>query len=1443
MHCYNKTLPLTTAVVLLFFSLVVHAVPPEPEIATQTPANALAGEQFCFDTVLTNIANGDPGFSPYYRLILPPDISLNSVSFLGTGVSSTLVGVFAAPGNELTDPVIAAPVSGNTDDTFYTISLPVGSVVTGGPDLTVNFCMTIDNAASIGTPLDIIYQPVYALGDTATGDNGPIIGATVTDQVTPTLIIFDKQYNGPESERTPGPSFPFTFTLTADVANGKTVENLVFNDTLPADLQFVGPITISGGTGCSVTATPSVVTPGGSLSVSCASVTGTTSDHDVTVTIPVYVIDTLDETNCVTELKTNTSTLDFDFPAGTAFPQLNAQDQLTTKHLAIQKSVSPGIPATAAPGNTVTYTNTIQLSDYTTAADALVITDTLPDGTTFAAHTSLVVGAMTVPITPTVTHNADGTTTVVYDVHAVTGDLAAGATATLIYTATIDQSYESPASPVLAADTLTNTITADYSVTANNGNCSDSSAATILIEPTAIRKTILNQQPEYLPGEVVTYRLEMDIPSGDTSNIVFKDFFPLPVFDVSKVNLTFGTDVIHSPGIHTLPALIPVITSDATTNSLILSWPDVSTAMPQTLAVDIAITVENEPFADSLALTNLFVASSENTINTLATEVKPVQFNVRAPSITLTKGIAATTNGNSTLSPAPGSPVDSDLDDADAGDTVTFVVTAENTGGAPAYQLNITDPTVSGLTNCSLVSVTDGTNALAFTPAAATSLASGIELDDPVPANGLVLATVTCDIDTAVSPQQISTNTASATWRSQSGATEFPAATDDAIITIAQPSTEKTIESVVPGLQLPAQVTAGDVLTYRLKVTVPEGNTENLILTDTLPAGFLYQSAVIDSTGFNGTASIDSTNVPVPGQTVTVTMAANTSATADNDTTNNSFSVLVTVLVDEASADNSAINTPQQKTNTLSLDYTGRTGTISSSVSTQFVEPSLALTKTMSPDRNREAGDTITITLAVTNNGSSPAYDIVVTDILNDVDNLFDLATVAQGTTPAGYTYSLVGGNTVTYSGDNSVPLASGDTVTFTFTAKLRADIETGSSFDNTASIIGDSQPGVVPGERTSTDTGTDTLSTRKVRNKKIIISSSEAWTSDAPANTEAAIGEIVRYQVTVRVPEGSTTPNPNLNLITDRLPIDFEYQPASATIRGVYNTTMTEGGNLIPTTATAITPIIAGRNISFNLGTLQNNDFDSNVEQIIIEYDALVLNTARNNAGDRKTNRFRLNFLNADGNPQSSTARRTITLVEPQLSVTKQAQPSSVQGGTQTTFTVVLSNQAITNSTRAWEPVISDQLPADYLNPQIVSATLSRGGVDISACASFTGNLLSVDSSCLAAADRYLDPGETYTVVYTADVTPTVQFEQPITNTASATVSSLPGDQGSGSVTPGNPGDNNGERNGSGAGSNDLQASAQATVIADKPTISKSGDAALQIGETTTMTLMIGVP
>src|SRR5690606_18932249 len=128
--------------------------------------------------------------------------------------------------------------------------------------------------------------------------------------------------------------------------------------------------------------------------------------------------------------------------------------------------------------------------------------------------------------------NPDGTTNLSWDIHGANGaNIGPAAAITLSYTASVDQTYTSGSmGPVLAADFLNNPIDILYDLVAGATNCSDGSGATVEVEPIDISKIIVPPvQAEYAPGDVVTFRISMEIPSGDTSQIVFRDFFPLPV--------------------------------------------------------------------------------------------------------------------------------------------------------------------------------------------------------------------------------------------------------------------------------------------------------------------------------------------------------------------------------------------------------------------------------------------------------------------------------------------------------------------------------------------------------------------------------------------------------------------------------------------------------------------------------------------------------------------------------------------------------------------------------------------------------------------------------------------------------------------------------------------------------------------------------------------------
>jgi len=1404
-----------------------------------------------FTFTLNNV--GAPGYGPYIRLILEPGLNFNGATSFGVAAATQMVGTFpASPGNQLTDPITGQSVTGPPGATLTILTYAVGSVVSGGPDLDMTVSVTLDPGVTIGVPLGVSGQPVYRFGDTPTGTNGPIAGAVLNGSVTPILFEVFKDNDAPEQERPPGPSWPITYTIRVDVAAGRTIDDLVITDVLPNDLQFIGVPMVSGGAGCTVDIVPSTVTPGGTLEVSCTSVTGTASDTDMEITYQGYIIDTLDETNCVTELKINDITADASYNS-VAQPQATEDSEVTAKHVAIQKGLAPD---TGIPGETVTFTLQVQVTDFGNASNT-VITDSLPDGYTFGAHQNMTINGGGQAISPTVTPNPDGSTTVVYDVGAAAGVLASGTGATITYTATVDQDYTPAPDPVLADDRLSNTVVLDYDLVEGATNCSDGSGATFQVIPVALNKSIVNPLPEYVPGDVITYRFELSVPSGNTEGIVMEDFFPLPVHDVTSVDTTFGNDITTAPT--DTVGLVPTgITALPATNSIRLEFPPVVSNSPEVLAVDIEIVVEDDPFADGLFLTNIVQSGTQDSPSNLTTLTSPVQFLVRAPVLDIIKGVTASDNpvADATISPV-GNPPDGDISASDAGDTVSFTITVQNTGGASAHDVTITDPGVPGLTLVGPPTVTDGDlNPLATTG----TLAGGLVLTNPLTADDaaaggtdVALITFQVTIDSTVSPNQVLSSTASAVWSSLSGAVTFPPVSDPASVTIARPTVVKTIETVTPGGAGGGLVTSGDEITYRFTATLPEGTINELTLTDALPAGFEFLNAVVDLTGFGGVADAAPTVTPSgtvdAGQTVTIEFDSPSATTVngDNNAGNNAFAVLLTARVSGASSSNAALASTQNKNNQVSLTYLGIAGgPITDNAVIPFAEPDLMITKSMSPGSGLDAGDTVTVTLMVENAGTSPAYDIEVTDTLNDDGVLFDLGTVVEGTTPGDFTFNY-SNPTVTYT-LNSGSLNPGDNRTFTFTAVVTATVTSGSAFGNTADVVGDSQDGSVTDERESSDSDTDSASTAAVMTGKTIIATSEPWNDGSP--TRVAIGELVTYQLVFDIPEGVTLEDGLNPIITDELPNGFAYQTGSAQFNAVTDTTIT-GSNVgvIPTALTPIAPNINGQTLEFDLGDLTVNDDDPGVEQIVFTYEVLVQNTSANNRGNNKTNTASLNYQNRDGMPQSVTMQTMVIIAEPRLTVDKNASPTTVVGGNTVTFTVVLTNISGGNSSRAWEPVLTDNLPARYQTPMLVSAQLSRGATDVSASAGFVGNLLTADLTSLAGVEQYIGPGETLTVTYTATVDPTIGFEEQVMNTASVTTTSLPGTSGLSMATPGMPGDSDGERTGSGMNNelgqavNDLNDTDTATVTADRPSVVKTADVSLQIGETTTMTVMVGVP
>jgi len=168
-------------------------------------------------------------------------------------------------------------------------------------------------------------------------------------------------------------------------------------------------------------------------------------------------------------------------------------------------------------------------------------------------------------------------------------------------------------------------------------------------------------------------------------------------------------------------------------------------------------------------------------------------------------------------------------------------------------------------------------------------------------------------------------------------------------------------------------VTAGEVLTYTLVITNngPYSGT-GVLVTDTLPTGVTFTTATASKGGCNESSG-------------TVTCTLNTLVVSDTAT----VTIVVTV---NSSTTGPLTNMAEVSGNEPDLTPGNNTATEETTVNTQA---DLVLTKTDAPDPVI-AGETLTYTLTITNNGPSDATGVVVTDTLNP--NL-DYASASPGPT------------------------------------------------------------------------------------------------------------------------------------------------------------------------------------------------------------------------------------------------------------------------------------------------------------------------------------------------------------------------------------------------------------------------------------------------------------
>lgn len=1301
---------------------------PAAWVGLDLPGSILIGENFSFTATFNNTGD-DPGYGPFIDLVFPVNgadgaagsdthdgIDFIDASYLGVAVT-TYELTFPDDGGgtgcvdhplALDDTGAAHQVCGTTDDKLVVIQLPFGSFVPTQPAAEVSISASLSHFADLGVPLSIGARAGFQFGANPLDDpccdlvvlnpSASDSGAWPSSSTTPTLISLSKSYDGPEDETATGPNFSHLYTISVDIADGQTIDDLDIFDSLPDNIAYLSVISTSPG-GATLIQEPIVGAaanpPDNVLQVNFLSITGGPGSSDATIVFEFFVPEldangqpVLDPSSGDDRVSENDASAlgdwdpadprDDDGTDNAIADPAGFEHTLADRAIAIQKGVSvfnDTGAAGASPGDTLQFTLSFQISDYFSFGD-LIVSDTFSDGhrldPTFTptltvtdrsgtTSGSFLIGTDLIVDTSEIGNNpdpaTDGSTTLTFDLsaamlrlgaadgilqggRAITPD-ADGATGTITFRTVIQQnfsdSYPSGDPSVDHGDTLDNDVTIDGTIRDNDsigttiGSEADTSGAGTAIMRGDLFKdiyavngsTTLSDPVQVKPGDEVTYRLSYTLPSTDFEDLYFVDYLPLPIFQATELTAFDTTIDASAPpaGVakfgpletsYPVHGISPTTSTNADANSVRFNIGTFDDPLDRSTAVDLlfTLTVRNDPFADGLYLTNQARSYEGSTNAGDQTSDQIVQLILQEPYLQISKGAVASDNGSAIYDPAtigptpftaPGSgnprwsgtigsldlasaPIDSDLSNVDAGDTVTFAVVVENLGSSPngAFDIIIQDSLPTGFvapaTAADLnLSVTHGDRtAIGFSalgpngdardlfdgglelidPSANAGACQGYDPNDANSGANLIVITYDLVLEADVEPEAVLTNLAQITQYANEdglGPTDNFVADqnlyqDDATTTIASPQVAKTVIATNQVHTTGLNAAIGEIATYQTVITVPEGTSTTVTLGDTLDPGLAFVSldtlTVSDATalstdvvgGFAAVLTNAQDALASPGGSATFEFGIITNSDRDNATAE-TITLTYQVVVLNTSGNTRGVGRNNQAT----WNWSG--GSVTGSASNVvIVEPTLEVTKTALPN-NGDAGDTITFTLTIqhTTASNATAFELALSDIVPaGMTYIASSFGHSSGLAPASLDDSSA--PTLTARWDQAAGFPVGTTSQLQFQATLNDDVTPGQTITNDAVLTWTGLPSDVttpqssynnvstertgdtanPGGTANTYTHTGTVDVNVIPGlDKFILTTSEAHTADAPP-WPLAIGEIIRYRMQVALPEGA---------------------------------------------------------------------------------------------------------------------------------------------------------------------------------------------------------------------------------------------------------------------------------------------------------------------------------
>ncbi|GGP18860.1 VCBS domain-containing protein [Silvimonas iriomotensis] len=729
-------------------------------------------------------------------------LSFVSATYLGQPVTAYVV-TFDANGNA-THPlakdsngnalVINAATYGlRAGDQMVVLQLPFGSVSQSQPAITVQVTATLsdlaDTSLSNASPdLLVKARGGFQFGndslDNPTTDPSIVGTATASFTVHPTVVTLTQSVQMPEGETVTGPNFQHTETVTITPAPGQTIDNVVVTQPMPDNVQVTAITPSNGGTVTSLTLHDGTVLTNPTaiaaaiaaqpLYISSYTVTYSSISAPVDVVVSFYVPEADANGQPVLNPQTGANVaITFGTPTASGeWVPLDPRDvtppattidfsgsgdgtggTFVAKALTVQKTVTdtndvgtPGI----TPGDTLDYQLDLAISDFFAIGQTLtrngsfVLTDTASDGQTVTGTPTFTFSingvSHTVALSYTSTVNADGTTTLRFDIAgsilnagmlgALVGDLAfdntqqGATTGTIHYTVLVNQAYTSshPQSEINEGDTLGNSATVSGTLMVDRVNLTgstvtDTSSTTstigtsnIDIEITGVNGSTPPSSGELNPGDVVTFEMSYDLVTSDYENFTLTAYLPLPLFDLSSINWSQGTGVgtwaIGSGNTNAGP--VTSVTT-AAGNAVVFHFGDYATAATSgsKIVVTFTLKVGDTPYADQRSLNVLAQSDQTTTISgqhLVSSDVATI-VSVAEPVLTITQGVVSST-GNGVITgttgtwAAPGttgvpfsnsvtdlSTVAGTITGIDGGDSLRLATAIENSGGGGAYDV------------------------------------------------------------------------------------------------------------------------------------------------------------------------------------------------------------------------------------------------------------------------------------------------------------------------------------------------------------------------------------------------------------------------------------------------------------------------------------------------------------------------------------------------------------------------------------------------------------------------------------------------------------------------------------------------------------------------------------------------------------------------------------